>query len=604
MLYLVVTSGIAEGASWGVGEQSVLVGREPVCDISLADSLVSRRHCEMRIEGDRILLKDLESRNTTLVNGTPVVSADLVPGDELTIGRTTFAICENPPDTTPPKPTEQTTRSISEGEALYLVDRLEEKATLEDTADIVRLYRFGGTFTRATSPEALVEALAEALNQRFTPEAYWVVRMRDAADVGNTLAQHRVNSIDWDRPDAFIQQALGQRAGIIVPEHVRTASGKKTLRLTLVAPLFFGDRVLAVVALQSRMANRVYDERDLHFLVSLAHTAAPCLAALEQRESLETEVARLRAARKKALELVGSSDSMKQVRRRLRQAAPSELPVLISGETGTGKEIAAHLIHELSNRNAGPIVSVNCAAIPNELFGSELFGHEKGAFTGANQRRKGLIEACTGGTLFLDEVGDLSLDNQARILRVLESKRFRRIGGNREHTADFRLVAATNRDLERAIADGQFRDDLYHRLCGIALHIPPLREHPEDIPELANHFLEQARAHSKHPIQGFEEAAPAFLKEQPWPGNGRQLRHCVEAAMALNRSGLITAGELRASVRERSASRKPPTLAEMERRLIEEALDYCGGNVVEAAQLLGVGKDRLYRRLAEYRKDE
>lgn len=312
-------------------------------------------------------------------------------------------------------------------------------------------------------------------------------------------------------------------------------------------------------------------------------------------------------------EMVGSSPAIREVRDLIRQVAPTDARVLITGESGTGKELAAAAIHALSNRADGPLVRVNSAAIPRDLVESEMFGHERGAFTGATERRRGRFELADGGTLFLDEVAELGLDAQAKLLRALESGVIERVGGQEPIEVDVRVVAATNRDLEALVAAGVFREDLFYRLNVIPIEIPPLRERLSDIPELVAHFFSRLQArHGLVPPVLAEEALERMARYS-WPGNVRELANICERLTILHSGRRIGEREVAAvlpdaPLHERAPSlvveeppRSPGPLAERleayERRLIEDALDAADGNLAEAARLLQTDRPNLYRRL-------
>jgi two-component system response regulator HydG len=288
--------------------------------------------------------------------------------------------------------------------------------------------------------------------------------------------------------------------------------------------------------------------------------------------------------------------------------ARTPLNVLITGETGTGKELAAQMLHEGSPRAAGPLISVNCAAIPDHLFESEMFGHEKGAFTSADKKRLGRFALANQGTLFLDEIGELSSENQARLLRVLERGVFHPVGAERESHADVRVIAATNRDLRRAIHDGRFRRDLYHRICAVEIELPPLRQRPSDIPLLAQHFFHDYTTRNKQTRLGISPEAMDRLEKAPWPGNVRELRNAIERATALAKSDYITPQDLHflsQSVRSHDDPDNPHgnallPLGEVERQHIVKVLEACGFNVSAAARVLGVHRNTLHNKIAEY----
>jgi DNA-binding NtrC family response regulator len=301
-------------------------------------------------------------------------------------------------------------------------------------------------------------------------------------------------------------------------------------------------------------------------------------------------------------DLVSKSPAMQRIFELAQVAARSNSTILVLGESGTGKEVIARTIHAESPRAQGPFAAVSCAALTETLLESELFGHEKGAFTGAVARRKGKLEAAHGGTLFLDEVGDISPKLQLDLLRVLEERRFHRVGGNELIEVDVRVIAATNRNLERAVADGSFREDLYYRLNVIRVTLPPLRERKEDIPLLVEHFLERLEAELKRHIRVSPEAMAALLAHA-WPGNVRELRNVLERGAVVAQGEVVKPADLGlepAPAREPGATSGPSTLEDMERRHIAEVLGYSSGNISQAARLLGIDRVTLYNKMRKY----
>jgi len=329
-----------------------------------------------------------------------------------------------------------------------------------------------------------------------------------------------------------------------------------------------------------------------------------------ERRVLSDENRRLRQRLAKSFgfdEIVGRSKPMEALFEKIRIVAPAPSTVLIVGESGTGKELVANAIHQNSPRAEGPFVPVNCGAIPGEILESELFGHERGAFTGAHQRRIGLIETASGGTLFLDEISELSPELQVKLLRVLEDRTITRVGGSTRIPVDFRLVAATNRNLESWVAEGRFREDLYYRLKVVTLRIPPLRERPDDIPALVQHFLETFNRELGREVRRLQPSVLAVLRKYPWPGNVRELRNLMESLVLFASGEEIPLEDLPAEYRlptaappSASAEWAPRPMAEIEKEAILKTLQYTGGHRARAAQLLGIGLRTLQRKLKEY----
>jgi len=321
-----------------------------------------------------------------------------------------------------------------------------------------------------------------------------------------------------------------------------------------------------------------------------------------QNRAMQEELER----RSQFASIIGKSAEMKQVFEMVRQVAPSRSSVLITGESGSGKEMIAEALHYNSPRKDKPFIKVHCAALSETLLESELFGHEKGAFTGAIMRKRGRFELAHMGTLFLDEIGEINQNVQIKLLRVLEDKKFERVGGEETIEVDVRVIAATNRDLKAAIAAGSFREDLYYRLNVVNIHIPPLRERKEDIPLLAASFLKEFSQENGRNIEGIDPKARLALYNYSWPGNVRQLRNSLESAVVLCKGSMITLEDLPPNVRGDTGAddylRVPvgTTLADVEKEVIRTTLGREGGNKSRTAEILGIGRKTLHRKIEEY----
>jgi DNA-binding NtrC family response regulator len=321
----------------------------------------------------------------------------------------------------------------------------------------------------------------------------------------------------------------------------------------------------------------------------------------EQNRAMQEELER----RSGFASIIGRSNEMRQVFEIVRQVAPSRSSVLITGESGSGKEMIAEALHYNSPRKDKPFIKVHCAALTESLLESELFGHEKGAFTGAIARKRGRFELAHLGTLFLDEIGEINQNVQIKLLRVLEEKRFERVGGEETVEVDVRLIAATNRDLKEAITRGTFREDLYYRLNVVNIHIPPLRERKEDIPLLAAAFLREFSQENGKSLDGIDAKARLALYNYPWPGNVRQLRNSIESAVVLAKGSTITVDDLPPNIRGETAGdllRLPvgASLQDVEKEVIRSTLAREGGNKSRTAEILGIGRKTLHRKIEEY----
>jgi transcriptional regulator with GAF, ATPase, and Fis domain len=360
-------------------------------------------------------------------------------------------------------------------------------------------------------------------------------------------------------------------------------------------------RVIGVLYLESSQGEGVFAQQDLELLASIAGLGVVGVENARQFERLSNENLRLRAEVSLTHDMVGRSAKMREVYQIVERVAASDSTVLIYGESGTGKELAARAIHKNSSRKDQPFVALNCAALTETLLESELFGHEKGAFTSAVNLKKGFLEVAEGGTIFLDEIGELSPILQAKLLRVLQEREFTRVGGTRSIKIDVRFLAATNRDLQKGVREERFRSDLFHRLNVISLTLPPLRERAEDVGELAEHFVVRYAKKCNRKVTGITEAALECLRRYEWPGNIRELENAMERAVVIGSSEKIMPEDLPESVQEsgQEATNVPAKYHEairnLKKQMILGALEQSGGNMTEAAKQLGVHANYLHR---------
>ena len=341
---------------------------------------------------------------------------------------------------------------------------------------------------------------------------------------------------------------------------------------------------------------------DKLLLVVKKTIAASSLA--EQNRKLAEEIEKLRKQQGYG-KIIGKSGKIAALMQTVSQVAPTRATVLITGESGTGKELVADAIQSLSTRSDKPFIKVHCASLSQSLLEDELFGHEKGAFTGAVAQKKGRFELADTGTLFLDEIGEIDAATQVKLLRVLQERQFERVGGEKTLTVDVRVICATNRDLKKEVELGNFREDLYYRLNVVHVEVPPLRERKEDIELLSASFLSTFNREDGRKIEGFTPAARKAMFSYSWPGNVRELRNTVEAAVVLSRSNVIDIDDLPPQLRETSGESTisfslPVTMEEAEKGLILETISFCKGNKTKAADLLGIGRKTLHRKLAQY----
>ncbi len=606
MLELVAILGKHRGDSWRIDGTGLVMGRDAECDVVVADPRVSRQHCRIVFDGSAAHFEDLGSRNLALINGSPRQETALAAGDEISLGNHRFLVVNAKArvavriaDADMPE-----TLSWAHGDSLTLeveAARPTFEGRPRTVQDLSRLYEVGREFSAVERVDELVRSVRQRLVDRFAPQSLWLAQVPPGGELIFYGEDGRATEPGDAAPVNAIEETLRSRRGFLTP-HASGSGDDRVLVFTLVAPMVLGGVGVGALALRTATPHGVYDEEDLLFLVLLAQSLAPIFSAVENIERLRRDNDRLRSRADESLELLGKSQAIQHVRGHIARAAKTDLPVLITGETGTGKELAARLLHAQSPRSERPLVVVNCAAIPPQLFESNVFGHEMGAFTGANSATAGFLAEADGGMLFLDEVGDLSLDNQARILRAIETGTFRRVGAEEDSRVNVHVIAATNKDLATAIATGQFREDLFHRLSGFEIPLPPLRKRPSDVSMLAEHFLELAKQQFSSPVERFAPGTVEALCRRSWPGNVRELRNHVFRAVAAARHNALTPADFGVPGQKTSTGGRDTqltSLREAEKRYIVRVLEQCHGNVPKAAQVLDVGRSTLYRKMAD-----
>lgn len=588
------------------------IGRDAQRDIPLEDHLASRLHAQLSYDGQGWRLEDCGSRNGTLVNMQPIDQILLAPGDLIRIGSRLFvflsASCQDAGDLSPAAYTDST-KVVRLGAGERRGRWAWSEDLQQDVQRLSALCKLAMEVQAARTVEQLVAATSDLLLES-TPTGevkVWLVgtdgRLRQLAqdsrpgnDDSRLLANLAVESRDGILVDGRAQEHWTTDASCetTVAEISRADTGT-----VLVAPIPGHPRMRGVIQCVA-LAGAQLSRRDLELCIAIAHQFGLALENIEHREKIEQANADLRAQVGQQHHLVGESDCMQQLRSRIHRVAPTDTTVLILGETGTGKELVARTIHELSRRGSGPFIAVNCAAINQSLQESELFGHEAGAFTGADRRRAGQFERAHRGTIFLDEVGEMSLDCQAKLLRVLEGQRFERVGGTETVEVDVRIVAATNRNLREMVSQRTFREDLYFRLNVIEVTTPPLRQRGDDVLRLAEHYLVQYTHEIGCGAKSFSADAIEALRRHRWPGNVRELRNVVERAVVFCETDQIRSEDFAFPVADSEAASEGQlvSLAEMEQRHIERVMEAVRGNKTDACRVLGISRATLYKKLS------
>jgi transcriptional regulator with GAF, ATPase, and Fis domain len=620
---LLVIRGPNIGVRYQLGEWT-RIGRDTANEISLADPNVSRVHAEIVRERFAYVVRDCDSRNGVYVNGVAVREKQLLRNDEIQIGNTVFlfnpelrienAIFSN--SSVVFYPGDAATEALIVGTAPIEISSDRDRYLLDFLTGLAEV--FSNTSQRLDEVgRRLLEhlmALFEAdravllLRDRRTEKLRTVLALPEGSDtaVNRTSVMRAFEEkrplLASERPESLARIPLAGHSETAGDQIAPTGRGLSLM----CAPILAGDFCLGVLVVEKEGMDR-YSLKDLALLQAIAKLAAGPVRGAELADSIELQ--RTEAGQALWQVVPSRNSAVKALFEQARRVASTDVVVLITGESGTGKEVLARLIHEASPRRQGPFVALNCGAIPATLFESELFGYERGAFTGAVRTTRGKIEAAHGGTLLLDEIGNLDLALQPKLLRFLQERAFYRVGGSRPIEADVRIIAATNEDLEAAVKQGRFRQDLWYRLNVVSFHMPPLRDRREDIAVLAEHFLRLAGARSRKNILGLDDGAIRLLERYDWPGNIRELENAIERAAILASGPVLTAEDFRFLAGREAQTRvaaEPGTgaplraLAEVERECIVRALEQFDWNQARAAEALGVHRNTLRNKIIEY----
>ncbi len=573
--------------------------------LTLADSLTlsapddGRPLCRFHASGDGFTVETLDEHVPVFVNGLPVVTQALEARDELRVGDSQFVVRaeeEVPASGLSPCPVQ--IRLPSPPRAIFQLG-FDDALLLGDVPAASRDSRDLATLLRAAAALSSIRGLAQfdAAIAGLVMDAVPACRVALSDAPGNGPAVRSA----WSAPGvavdplqvdgALLERAARERTALVVAIDSRHA---------VAAPLMAFGRAVGSVWVEAA-PGASFDESHVRLLLVVAALAAVAREQWDEAERLLDSNEQLRAEINLEHNMVGTSRPMRTLFERIARVARADSTILLRGESGTGKELVARAAHRNSPRADRPFIAINCAALTETLLESELFGHEKGAFTGAIGLKKGKMELADGGTLFLDEVGELPLSLQAKLLRALQEREFERVGGTRPVRVDFRLIAATNRDLESAARAGAFRQDLYYRLNVVSLVLPPLRERREDIPLLAEYFVRKHAARSGRRVDAIEPEALSRLSRYDWPGNVRELENAIEQALALGVSAHITAEDLPSNLTAQSSPPHPSslnyhaTIEGTKRDLILRAFAEAEQNHSAAARLLGVHPNYLHR---------
>jgi len=640
-----------------VDRQVTTLGRAPTNRIVLDDEVCSRNHCEIFYSDFSWIIRDLGSRNGTIVQGVPITQdRELQEGDVIEIGDSeaifTFDVSRfSSRPTSDGSSDELESETIGVGqqsswEEFNVPEIIQRKnytrfhtplpsSTLDrdrTSRELGRLYRLaldmGNTQSEKELSQIVLNGLFEGTSADIGAILYFDPSEKGFPNPENlkVIAFQSVDELPYQKPSLFLSEMVFTEGDAILAHNVaedsklstRDSLGKIHAQSVICAPLRNKQGVTGLIHLYSTNPDNPLDSDDLEFTLALADQLAISFQNLSDKKQLSAGLARMEGENKALREqleleseLVGNSPSMIAMKQQILRIAPTDASVLIRGESGVGKELVARAIHFNSHRKKHPFVCMNCAALSEGLLESELFGHEKGAFTGATNLKPGKFEQAHQGTLFLDEVGEMSLGIQAKFLRVLEGHAFERVGGSASIDVDVRVVAATNRDMEKAVAKGIFRQDLYFRLHVVEVSVDPLRVRSDDILLLANYFLNRFVIKTGRPIRGFTQEAKDLLETYHWPGNVRELQNTIERAFILCTDDIIDASDIQLStvgIESDSQCVLPPVnlgfrevaLDVVEQEHILAVLNNTNWNKSRSAQILGIERSTLDRKLKRY----
>jgi Nif-specific regulatory protein len=615
---LIAVAGPLLKMEFPLNDEVTVIGRDVTATVCINSRSASRRHCAVRRDGDQYLIRDLGSSNGTLVNGLPVTECVLQHGDRIAVSDSLFVFAADlqAEPALRPAVTESADAVPLEFATVYQAEplfrdpqRLLSTMSPRQGIQLQALLEINRKAATLREPEELQQALLDAAFQ-LTPADSAAVLLYQQLDVpaSSVVGQHRASELTEVRvSQTVVRRVLTQQVSVLARD-TGTEEGLKDVpslaaagnHSILCVPLLAHERTLGVLYLSTRNAGEVFDEIHLETMTGVAAVVGLSLVNAFDFQRMRAQAQMLEVALDHERPMIGESPAMKKVYDSIARVATADVTVLLLGESGTGKEVAARTLHRNSRRAGRPFMAVNCATLGDNLLESELFGHEKGAFTGAISLKKGLLEMADGGTVFLDEVAELPLTVQAKLLRVLQEREFSRLGSTRPIKVNLRLIAATNKDLRDAVKAGSFREDLWHRLNVVALRMPPLRERREDIPLLANFFLARSSQRCERRVLGIAPEAREAIQQYDWPGNVRELENAIERAVVLGSDPEIQVNDLPETIWE-GAPAAPGSLSyhaalrDAKQKIITQALESAGGNYTEAARRLGVHVTYLHR---------
>ncbi|TWT59283.1 sigma 54-interacting transcriptional regulator [Allorhodopirellula solitaria] len=595
--YLAIQNGHDKGTQYPLDrDRPMHIGRANGCDIMLSDPNSSRFHAVVYFEDYAWHLRDTNSRNGTLVNGQRVDDARLIDQTQIVIGKTALMLISTDDESTGADALSQTVYEDVESWKARDSEIVREAGDLvEQPQHLLDLYQLSLALLHGQKPDDVIDTTLELLRARTESETVGL-----AIDGGDGRWKLR-RQFPKKSPPVKLDRAQLRRVtkgGEVYLNEIPDSSDKRSgTTQRLMVPITGNQKVVGALIFHRR--TDPYGDAMVDLALGAAGLLAMGLTQSTFTEHLRVEHQRIANRNADQGELIGESAPMRKLKERIERIGRASGSVLIRGESGSGKELVARAVHRAGNRNDRPMLTVNCAAIPRELLESQLFGHKRGSFTGADSDHVGLFEQADQGTLFLDEIGEMSLEGQAKLLRILEGHPFLPVGASKQVRVDVRVIAATNRDLTEFVRDGRFREDLFYRLSVFELPVPPLRDRDEDINLLIDHFLVHFLLQHGRPQLTLSTTARERLLSYAWPGNVRQLRNVIDSAVVMADEPEIVDDDL--GLRDAGLSNIDTLRIDVwEKRLIEKALSRSSGGVPEAAKLLGISRATAYRKITEY----
>ncbi len=601
---LEAVTGPLKGVVFPIVGERVSIGSDPSNELSIYDASIAAAHCLITCRGGVVAVTDLESGQGTFVNGVPVRERILEDRDVITIGDCEL-VFRNGSEIAP--------SNVENSRRNEVFDHLPAPILRQSppllpplvtdvgrmARDLNALFKIAKAINSQRDLESLQKGVLQLIFEVVPADAGAIQIIDNAEGQPNS-------TVTWSREDSeapeinvrheVVLRTLWERSEVVYDLTSATLQPEQVLCVPLVAL----QKTIGVIYLASYSPANNFERDHVNFVSSVASIAAVTLESVLSMESLRAENRQLREQLAADEPMIGESLPMRQLTETVDKVAKGDSAVLIRGESGVGKEIVARAIHSKSSRAAQPFIAINCAAIPDTLIESELFGYEKGAFTGAVVSKRGKLELAAGGTLFLDEIGELDPKLQAKLLRILQEREFERVGGTNTIRFNARVLAATNKDLEHAIETKEFRQDLFYRLNVVSVSVPPLREHRQDIPLLAIHFARKYSQRLARPFKGISPEARALLVNYSWPGNVRELENAIEHALIMGSSDSILPIDLPETLHnedgvKHGAGGYHDAVSDFKKRIIQEAMRKSGDNCAEAARMLGVHPNYLHR---------